>query len=197
MTRAVNQYHGTAYAYLKNEALNANNFSDNWNGLKRRPQKEYQVGYQAGGPVVPKGEWRNRLFFSSAFDQLVSHSALDPQTYAVPTTNFIVALALPADRLARQLLEKYHPPAVQSNLLIDNYTAAQPVVVDRSVALERGDYTTKSGRDRLLARLAINRLSQPDFIWSPYADFTSGLSRTPLRSPGTGCAPGPRGSPAN
>ncbi len=169
------EYHGTAYGYLKNDGFNAANFADNAASLGRRPVKEYQFGYQAGGPVTPKGDLRNRLFFSSAFDQLVSHSALDPQTYAVPATNFVSAFNLPTTRLARQLLEQYPAPAVQSNDLVAGYTAAQPVVVDRATLLERGDYTTRDGSNRFLARLAVNKLTEPDFIWSPYKDFTSGL----------------------
>lgn len=171
------EYHGTAYGYFKNDALNATNFADNAAGLGRRPVKEYQFGYQAGGPVTHKGDLRNRLFFSSAFDQLVSHSSLDPQTYAVPTTNFIAAFNLPTTRLARQLLEMYPAPAVQSNSLVAGYTVAQPVVVDRTTLLERGDYTTRDGKNRFLARLAVNKLTEPDFIWSPYQAFTSGLNQ--------------------
>src|SRR5262249_44689869 len=58
-----------------------------------------------------------------------------------------------------------------------------PVVVNRLLALERGDYSTKSGRDRLMARLVLDRFKEPDFSWSPYADFI-----TPLYQDTTGIA---------
>ncbi len=49
------------------------------------------------------------------------------------------------------------------------------MVVDRLTALERGDYSTNGGRDRFMARLNIARLTEPDFIWTPYPAFISGL----------------------
>ena len=163
-------YHGIAYEYLKNEAFNAADFADNLIGYGRRKAKENQFGYQAGGPIL-----KNRLFFSSALEELISHSVQNPQTYAVPTSNFIDALNLPADRLARQLLEKYPGPKIVSKAIIANFTAAAPVIVDRLVALERADYAPANGKDRFMARLNIARLTQPDFIWSPYPDFISPL----------------------
>src|SRR5580692_2742980 len=93
------QFHGVAYEYLKNAVLNAADFADNLQGLGRRQDNENQFGYQVGGPVV-----RNRLFFSSALEQLISHSVLNPATYQLPTTNFIPALNLPSNRIAYQLL---------------------------------------------------------------------------------------------
>ena len=159
-----NAFHGIAYDYMKNTVLNAADFADNLSGYGRLPDKEQQFGYQAGGPIL-----RNRLFFSSALEQLISHSDQNPQTYTLPSTNFISAFNLSDTNLARQLLEKYPGPVINTPNVIGNYTVAQPVVVDRLIALERGDYTTNGGRDHLMARLAIQRLSEPDFIWSPYS----------------------------
>ena len=52
---------------------------------------------------------------------------------------------------------------------------SQPVVVDRLIALERGDYTLHGGRDHLMARLDIARLTEPDFIWIPIRSSYSAL----------------------
>jgi len=165
-----NEFHGIAYDYFKNTVLNAADFADNLSGYGRLPDKEQQFGYQAGGPIL-----KNRLFFSSALEQLISHSNQNPQTYTLPSANFISAFNLPVTNLARQLLQEYPGPVINTLNVTGSYTVAQPVVVDRLIALERGDYTTNGGRDHLMARLAIQRLSQPDFIWSPYPAFTSGL----------------------
>lgn len=166
------QFHGIGYEYLKNAALNAADFADNLTGLGRRKDNENQFGYRVGGPVL-----RNRLFFSSALEQLISHSELAPATYRLPTTNFIPALNLPSDRIAKQLLTQYPGPTIVSpnGALVANYTVSQPVVVDRLIALERGDYTTNGGRDHIMARLNIARLNEPDFIWYPYQEFVSAL----------------------
>ena len=172
-----NGYHGTAYEYLKNAALNAADFGDNANGLPRRADVENRFGYWAGGSVIPRGGFKNRLFFSSSLEHLVSHSRQDPQTYKLPSTNFIKALAIPSTRLARQLLEKFPGPVVTSLKLADNYTVAPPVVVDRTIALERFDFSPKSGKDHFMARLALARFGEPDFFWTPYPDFTSGINQ--------------------
>ncbi len=166
------QFHGVAYEYLKNAALNAADFADNLQGLGRRQDTENQFGYQVGGPVL-----RNRLFFSSALEQSISHSTLNPATYQLPTTNFVPALNPPPSRIAYQLLTEYPGPAITSptGAIVANYTVSQPVVVDRLIALERGDYTTHGGRDRIMARLNIARLTEPDFIWYPYQEFNSAL----------------------
>ena len=165
-----NSFHGNAYWYLKNDALNAADFADNLNGLGRRPDKEQRVGYQVGGPIR-----RNRLFFSSALEQYSSHSKLDPQTYYLPTTNFLPALSVPTTRIASQLLSKYPGPTIQSTNLEAALTIASPVQVSRTLALERGDYTSKSGNDRLMARLLLDRFTEPDFSWSPYTAFITPL----------------------
>jgi hypothetical protein len=176
VTRAGNaQYHGIGYEYLKNNALNAADFQDNLAGYGSRPDRENEFGYQAGGPVIPRGALKTRLFFSSSFDELISHSNQDPATYLLPTTNFLAAFSVPSTRLASQLLTEYPGPTINSVAVDAKYSVAQPVVVDRLTALERGDYTTKNGRDHFMARLALARTGEPDFIWTPYTEFNSGL----------------------
>jgi Carboxypeptidase regulatory-like domain/TonB-dependent Receptor Plug Domain len=173
VTRAgSNQYHGVGYEYFKNAALNAADFQSNLQGLGSQKDNENQFGYQVGGPVL-----RNRLLFSSALEEHISHSQLDPATYQVPTTNFLSALAVPSSSLASQLLNEFPGPKITSptGAIVAPYTVSQPVVVDRLIALERGDYTLKGGRDRIMARLNIARLNEPDFIWYPYQEFNSAL----------------------
>src|SRR5580692_12878312 len=165
-----NSFHGIGYEYIKNTVLNANDFADNLVGNSRLPDKEHQFGYQIGGPIK-----HDRLFFSSALEQLISHSNESPQLYELPTSNFLSAFGVPQSHLSYQLLKEFPAPVLNSTSVTGVYSVAQPVVVDRLIALERGDYTTKSGRDHIMARLAIQRLSEPDFIWSPYPAFVSGL----------------------
>jgi hypothetical protein len=172
------EFHGIVYEYLKNDALNAADFQDNLIGLGRRPDKENQFGYQMGGPILQKA-LKNHLFFSSALEGFISHSKLDPTTYTLPTTNFIPALGLNNDtsRLSYQLLTKYPGPTIVSPVgnITAPYTTAQPVAIDRLIALERGDYTTNDGRDHIMARLNIARLLEPDFEWFVYPEFISAL----------------------
>src|SRR5262249_15091647 len=52
MKSGTNQIHGSAYEFLRNEALNANTFFNNLNGLPRDLLKRNQFGFTLGGPVV-------------------------------------------------------------------------------------------------------------------------------------------------
>jgi hypothetical protein len=46
-----NQFHGSAYEFLQNSDLNANNFFNNRNGVGISPKKQNQFGGTLGGPI--------------------------------------------------------------------------------------------------------------------------------------------------
>ena len=165
-----NQFHGVAYFYLKNDALNANAFQENLQGLPRTPDKQSQPGFFVGGPVL-----KNRLFFASAYEYFRSRSQQDPFTFLLPSPNFVSSFTAPGS-LARQLLTQFPTPAVTNgNGLTTQMTLAPPVSLNRTLAIERLDYNTPDGKDRVMGRLLINRVGEPDFIWTPYKDFVSAL----------------------
>jgi hypothetical protein len=168
------QWHGLAYFNLDNNILDANDFSRNAQGMPRAPSKEDEPGFQAGGPVV-----RNRLFSSTALDYNASHGRGDPLSFYLPSTQFMNYLPLlAADNPARLLLTEYPPPAVNGSSTFDftaPVTFTPPVIVDRYTALERADWTA-SGKDRVFGRLALARVNQPYFLWSPYRGFSSSLA---------------------
>ena len=60
-----NQLHGTAYEFLRNSDLDANNFFNNANGAPIAPFKQNQFGFSIGAPVlIPKVyNGKNRTFF--------------------------------------------------------------------------------------------------------------------------------------
>jgi hypothetical protein len=163
------RFHGAGYFYIKNEALNASEFQENLRGAPRTPAKQANPGYVVDGPIL-----RNRLYFSSAFDYLRSRSQQDPFTFLLPTPGF--AAFTSSNSLARQLLTQFPAPVVSDgNQFVAPLTIAPPVSVDRKLAVERLDFNTPSGKDRLMVRVLINRLARPDFIWTPYKDFVSAL----------------------
>jgi len=60
-----NDLHGTAYEFLRNSDLDANNFFNNVNGAPIAPFKQNQFGFSTGAPIlIPKVyNGKNRTFF--------------------------------------------------------------------------------------------------------------------------------------
>ena len=78
------QFHGVAYFYLKNEALDANAFQQNLIGAPRPSDKQLQPGFVVGGPIL-----KDRLFFSSAYEYFRSRGQGNPYTFLLPTPYFL------------------------------------------------------------------------------------------------------------
>ncbi len=64
-----NDWHGLAYDFVRNEALNANQFFNNSNGLPRAVLKRNQFGAAVGGPIdIPRVlRGKDRFFFFSDY----------------------------------------------------------------------------------------------------------------------------------
>src|SRR5207249_5883440 len=58
-----NTYHGSAYEFLRNKVLDANDFFLNKAGLARPPWVQNQFGANVGGPVL-----KDKLFFFSGYE---------------------------------------------------------------------------------------------------------------------------------
>jgi outer membrane receptor protein involved in Fe transport len=67
-----NDYHGTLYEFLRNDALNANDYFANRSGQKPPPFKFNQFGGTLGGPVlIPKVyNGRNKTFFFASVESV-------------------------------------------------------------------------------------------------------------------------------
>ena len=59
-----NQYHGTAFEFLRNNVLNANDFFLNRTGHPRPDLKQNQFGFSAGGPIL-----KDRFFLFSSYQR--------------------------------------------------------------------------------------------------------------------------------
>lgn len=174
------QFHGVVYFYLENEALNGNAFQQNLIGAPRSIDKQDQPGFVVGGPVL-----KNRLFFSSSYEYLRSRGTGTPYPFDLPTPTFLSFTG--TNSLARQLLTEFPSPVTNAagNTLTQIDMLAPPVGVNRILAIERLDYSPAGGKDRLMARVLINRLTEPDFIWSPYKSFVSPLIENTVAAGGS------------
>lgn len=67
-----NEYHGATFEFLRNSAMDANDFFSNRNGIPLASFKRSQFGGAFGGPVIfPKlYDGRNRTFFFIAVESL-------------------------------------------------------------------------------------------------------------------------------
>jgi hypothetical protein len=166
------QFHGVGYFYLKNDALDATSFQNNLIGRPKAPEKQAQPGFFVGGPIL-----KDRLFFSSAYEYFRARGQGDPFPFLLPTpalTSFAKQFA--PDSSGTKLLTEFPSPLVTDN---PAFTApdilSPPVAINRTLLIERADYNTRDGKDRVMGRVLINRIHEPDFIWTPYKDFISPL----------------------
>jgi hypothetical protein len=81
-------FHAEGYTYLRNEALNANNFFNN-RGQTRRPVYRYRIsGFQVGGPIYLPNKFnrdRNKLFFFFTQEFINSKQDLGTNRMWMPT----------------------------------------------------------------------------------------------------------------
>jgi hypothetical protein len=74
-----NQYHGDAFEYLRNDFFNANEWSNNFNGLPTQRQRWNEFGGTFGGPIK-----KNKLFFFTDYQG----SRFDFPATSTPKTTF-------------------------------------------------------------------------------------------------------------
>jgi hypothetical protein len=64
-----NAFHGSAYEFVQNNILNANNFFNNQNGVKISPNKNNQFGFTFGGPIR-----KDKTFFFGDYQGTLTRS---------------------------------------------------------------------------------------------------------------------------
>ena len=74
-----NQFHGSLFEYLRNDYFNANEWSNNFNGLPRARQRWNEYGGTFGGPIR-----KNKLFFFTDYQG----SRFDLPATSTPKTTF-------------------------------------------------------------------------------------------------------------
>jgi len=166
-----NSWHGSAFEFLRNEKLDANDFFANRNGLERGPLRFNQFGGTLGGPI-----WRNHTFFFASF-QGTRTRASKTEVVTVPTPEQVrgnfggLNIYDPAnvvggnrqqfannvipegrmDPVGRKLAALY--PAPNQAGLVNNYASLVPQTGDANQYDLRGDHNF-SERDKLFARFS-------------------------------------------
>jgi len=91
MKSGANQIHGSAFGALRNEALNANSFANNFRGVARPLDRKQNYAFSFGGPVViPKlYNGHNKTFFYSSYERYhESTFSLGAPTLTSPVPDF-------------------------------------------------------------------------------------------------------------
>ena len=77
------QFHGSAYDYLLNDKLDANNY-----GFSSQPTVPYvrfhNFGGMIGGPIIKK-----KMFFNFDYDQVIDHASASNSTNTIPTSDLM------------------------------------------------------------------------------------------------------------
>src|SRR5438067_205053 len=101
-----NDFHGSAYEFIRNSALDAANFFENASGLKKAVFRRNQFGGSAGGPV-----WRDKIFIFGDYEGL-------RQSKGIPHIAFVLS------------------PEARGGILGDPNTGTpqSPITVDSNIA---------------------------------------------------------------
>ncbi len=165
-------WHGLLYHNLRAAALNANDFQLNASGLPKPPLRETQPGFQSGGPLR-----RDRVFVSAAWERTGSRGfSPRPATFTLPSAGFDRLFPL-GGPLARRLMRDFPGPAPTARTATVDIHVTPPQTQNRLLGVQRADWLPGGGRQRLGGRFIVQRSERPDFIWSPYPDFVSGLEQ--------------------
>jgi hypothetical protein len=149
-----NQFHGTAFEYLRNSVLDAADFFTNKNGGTKNPLHRNQYGGTFGGPVL-----KDNLFFFASYEGF-RQVAPQVSNVRVPSPS---ERALVTDPISKSLLQ-FYPAATNPNAVSGpNFIANVSSSTFDETGLARVDYNF-SQNDHLSLR------------WAQYAGtaFTAG-----------------------
>ena len=82
-----NDYHGSAYEFLRNNAMDANNWFNNRAGIKRPIYKQHDFGGSFGGPIyIPKlYRGKDKTFFFASYEAFRNRAGATGFSATVPT----------------------------------------------------------------------------------------------------------------
>ncbi|PYU14892.1 MAG: hypothetical protein DMG37_06275, partial [Acidobacteria bacterium] len=137
-----NDYHGTAYWFHQNAALNARDFFDTTG--KATPFIQNQWGFTAGGPIV-----KNHLFAFGHYEGIKNRGAGASSAASVLTPTDAAAISDPTSQALFAALGAPTDPSGSLN-------AAAPNAGDQYAWSLRIDQTFRNGKDMITSRYGTN-----------------------------------------
>jgi hypothetical protein len=112
-----NQWHGDAFEYLRNDALDANTFFNNQQGVPKAPLRKNQFGAAGGGPIK-----KDKTFFYAVFEGIRETQGV-PITNPVPSAGCHPAANLPNFGAGTVITTAECPDIGGGNVTLSQYTA--------------------------------------------------------------------------
>jgi hypothetical protein len=137
-----NEFHGSAFEYVRNTIFDAADFFTNKQGGKKNPLNRNQFGGTFGGPIL-----KDRLFFFFSYEGFRQVAPTVSST-RVPT---VAERASVTDPISREVLQFWPDPNVSIAGSTNNFISNVRAVTNDNTELLRFDYNL-SQNDRLSGR---------------------------------------------
>ncbi|HEY6342886.1 MAG TPA: TonB-dependent receptor [Bryobacteraceae bacterium] len=144
-----NSFHGSAYEFLRNSALDAANWTDNASGLGKPPFRQNQFGGSFGGPIK-----KDKLFFF-VNDEELRKSQGQTVIALVPDANahngIVNGVSVPINPAIAPILALYPLPTASAGPGVGTIGEVASTVGNENYLLTRIDYTL-SNKDSVFVR---------------------------------------------
>ena len=174
--QGTNQFHGSAYEYFRNTALDANDWFSNHDGLGKAVLHQNQYGANIGGPILRDKaffyfSWEHEVLISSGVtsatvptaNELAGNFAGDQVIYDPTTGNPFPNNVIPQGRIDQTALkivqlETPNEARVKQTPFTTNFTASAPIEGYQNQFNARVDYNFNN-TDQIFARYT---------FWNPH-----------------------------
>jgi hypothetical protein len=83
--RGTNKYHASTFDQAQNDKFNANRYFNTSRGIAKPKLRQHDFGFNFGGPLLPVGSWRDKLFlFINYEEQYIPLTQTRSQTILTP-----------------------------------------------------------------------------------------------------------------
>ncbi|MBV9309055.1 MAG: TonB-dependent receptor, partial [Acidobacteriaceae bacterium] len=174
-----NRFHGVAYEFLQNTALNAADFFSNRDGNPKPKYQRNQFGGEIDGPIK-----KDKTFFAFGYDQVALHTVNTGYGLQnVPTPALLAQMQAGAGPLAQSYLKKYPIPTSTTTCpsgggadvgFIGCVNVVDPIISPQHNYFGRIDQNF-SEKDRLSFTANFNWFNSTDKYNGGYLSFASSI----------------------
>ena len=97
------QFHGSAYGFLRNESLDSNTFTTNYNGTRKPTYRYNTTGFTVGGPAYIPHHFnaeKNKLFFFASEEYQQQYIGTNTNNKTTPTAAQRLLQRIPVNGMA-------------------------------------------------------------------------------------------------